>query len=536
MLVYLLYRRIKAFLLFTILLGAITTGYCQHKDTDSLINIIKYPQSDSARVEAMYYLSYAYQVYKPDSALLVAQQLYDFALEKGQLRGQSIALDAIAGAFLRIGDNTKALEYYLDRLKLEEKRNIPDNIATIDMNIANVYNRDRDTAKAIKYILKADSIIAANNVEDLKPYLFLNAGNIFEKSNRLSEALSYTGKCYQLALATHDTLMIGSALNNLGNIFYKLGDMVAAIKNYRQSQTFIEAAKDNQTLSEGYLGLAQAYQNKGQNDSALYFAKLSYNISDGNKLLSNVVASSQLLAALYKEKGSFDSAFAYQTTMLRLKDSLQGIERVKQLESITIQEQLRQLRLAAQREKEKEEYRQRLQLLVIGIAIPFFFLFSIYISRRKIHRRVIQFFGILSLLLFFEYLTLLLHPFVAELAHHSPLLEIVIFVGIAALVVPMHHKIEHWFTKHLSVNYETARKRKQKGNQLPENNQGQESGSAFSRTAEPLPETETNQDFEKSETTTDPGLVPGTGQATVADTDAPLPYDQKNEENTLPQP
>ncbi|HMV24703.1 MAG TPA: hypothetical protein PKA71_10260, partial [Saprospiraceae bacterium] len=104
-------------------------------------------------------LSFEYQNYKPDSALLIAQQLYDYATQKGSLFGQSLGLDGLAGAFLRIGDNAKALEYYLQRLSIEEKRNIPYNVAIIYMNIANVYAQDNEQQNALEYILKTDSII-----------------------------------------------------------------------------------------------------------------------------------------------------------------------------------------------------------------------------------------------------------------------------------------------------------------------------------------------------------------------------------------
>ena len=435
----------------------IGNSYSQYKYTDSLIDVIKHAKLDSVKIYALYDLSYAYQSYKPDSALLVAQQLLDFSMERKNNSGQSLALDGIAGAFLRIGDYTKALEYYLDRLKIEEKRNLPDNIAILYMNIANVYNRNKDTAKASKYILKADSIINTNNYEDLKVYAYLNTGNIFEKANRLAEALDYTLNSYQLALLKNDSLMIGSALNNLGNIYFKLRKYKDAIKSYRKSKVFVIKENDNQTLTEGYIGLAKSYKTINKNDSALYFAKQAYFISYQNGLLDNALDASKLLTTLYKGSKNYDSAFMYQTNMVLLNDSIRGVEKIKQLESMSIQEQLRQQHIAVLQKKEKEANQQRLQMLLIGIAIPIFFFFSVYISKRKTHRRVIQFFAVLSLLLFFEYITLLLHPFVSEVTHHNAYLEIIIFVCIGALIVPAHHKIEHWFTKHLARNYESIK-------------------------------------------------------------------------------
>lgn len=438
----------------------------QHKYTDSLINIIKTTKADSTKVEAMYSLSYEYQTYKPDSALLVAQQLYDFSKNISYLPGESLALDGLGGAFFRIGDNAQALEYYLKRLNIEEKRDRPDNIAIIYMNVANVYNRNNEQEKASLYILKADSIINEHKYDDLKLYAYLNTGNILEKANKLSEALYYTINCYQLALAANDSLMIGSALNNIGNIYRKKMEYQSAIDYYFKSQPYIKAANDNQTLSEGIIGLSRAYQAIGLADSALFFAKLAYEISNKNSLLTNALISSNLLSELFSDIKKYDSAFLYQTTSIQLKDSIQGNEKIKQLESLSIQEQLREQRMAALKEKEKEEYRQRLQLLAIGIFIPIFFLFSIFMSRRKIHRRVIEFLGVVSLLLFFEYITLLIHPFVTEITHHTPFLEILIFVALAALLVPGHHKIEHWFTKHLAINYDRARTKKRRINEL----------------------------------------------------------------------
>ena len=45
--------------------------------------------------------------------------------------------------------------------------------------------------------------------------------------------------------------------------------------------------------------------------------------------------------------------------------------------------------------------------------------------------------------LVFEFLNLLLHPFLERITHHSPVLMLLSLVCIAALLVPLHHKLEH---------------------------------------------------------------------------------------------
>lgn len=109
-----------------------------------------------------------------------------------------------------------------------------DNIATIHMNIANIYNRNKDTGKAIHFILKADSIINAQNFTYLKPYAYLNTGNIFEKADRLPEALNYTNQALEFSKLLENNLLVGTAFNNLGNIYYKLKKYELAVLNYKK--------------------------------------------------------------------------------------------------------------------------------------------------------------------------------------------------------------------------------------------------------------------------------------------------------------
>ena len=112
-------------------------------------------------------------------------------------------------------------------------------------------------------------------------------------------------------------------------------------------------------------------------------------------------------------------------------------------------ERLRQLEIEENRKIAQRERKQQLQYLFIGIFIPGFFLLTLLLSRIRIHARVIKILGILSLLILFEYLTLLLHPTVAELTNHTPVYEMLIFVSIASLLIPAHHRIEQWLIQKL---------------------------------------------------------------------------------------
>ena len=49
---------------------------------------------------------------------------------------------------------------------------------------------------------------------------------------------------------------------------------------------------------------------------------------------------------------------------------------------------------------------------------------------------------LIALLLLFEFISLFIHPYISEWEHHNPILMLLTLVAIAAVMVPLHHKLE----------------------------------------------------------------------------------------------
>jgi hypothetical protein len=63
-----------------------------------------------------------------------------------------------------------------------------------------------------------------------------------------------------------------------------------------------------------------------------------------------------------------------------------------------------------------------------------------------VNEGVIRFIGIIGLLVVFEFINLLIHPALERITNHSPVLMLLILVCIAALLIPLHHRLEKWVT------------------------------------------------------------------------------------------
>jgi tetratricopeptide (TPR) repeat protein len=431
-------------------------AFSQKIVADNLYKSLTAETTDTGRVRLMWQLANAMNKYDPDSALVIAQEAVYLAQKIRDKEGESRSLGILANTFMKIGNYPRALELNIQKLKLEEKRNKPRNLSSVLMNIGIVYVFQKEYRKALEYYWKADSVINQFNVKDLKYSIVLNLGDVFDRLDVSDSALIYFNKSLELAKKPEDyqaikpdEYKIGKSLTGLGHSYRKLESYQQSLINYQSSFPYLRAANDDETYCEATLGLAKLYRLMNKFDSSYYYAKQSLAVAKEDGLVPLELEAAEFLVEHYKEKRNIDSAFAYINTVHDLNDSVNNISQIRHLQILSSDEQYRQLELKESRRIAKVERFQQLQLLLIAIFIPGLFLITLLLSRAKLHLQAIRLLGVLSLLFLFEYLTLLLHPTVARLTNHTPVYEILVFVAIAAVLIPAHHRLEHWLIHRL---------------------------------------------------------------------------------------
>ncbi len=166
--------------------------------------------------------------------------------------------------------------------------------------------------------------------------------------------------------------------------------------------------------------------------------------------MDQALRSYEYLYKTFDATGNRDSVNAYFRLAMATKDSLYSLEKVRGMEAMSFQEQLRQQEAEAEKQKADEERKQNIQYALIAFGIITFIILFLLLSRSFItNTKLIQGLGIIALLIVFEFLNLLLHPFLERVTHHSPALMLLALVCIAALLVPLHHKLEKWATTKL---------------------------------------------------------------------------------------
>jgi len=325
------------------------------------------------------------------------------------------------------------------------------------ITIGTVYREQEEYRKALEYYTKADSVIRANHIDNLAYYTALNTGDAYNLLHIPDSAFTFFTKSLEIARQQQDGDFIGTSMTGLGHCYLKMDSIDNALAFYKGALVYLRAANDDEIICEAALGLANLYKQRHYYDSAGYYAQLSLSLAQQDGFLSKELEAAEFLTDHYKKTKNIDSAFTYVSYVKTLNDSVNSKTKIRESQVISSNEHFRQLELESQRQKEKKERAEQLQMLLIAIFIPGLFLLTLLLSRVNIHAKLIRLLGVLSLLFLFEYLTLLLHPTVANLTHHTPVYEILIFVGMGAVLIPLHHRLEHWLIHKLVHNKQQAK-------------------------------------------------------------------------------
>ena len=433
-----------------LLISCITVNFvhAQSHIRDSLNKLLQQHPADTTRVLILGDLCLEYLESKPDSTLILAVEALALSHKLGYVKGEAVSLNRISNAYDAFGNYPKSMEYLLQALKINEKIHNEDGLQRNSNNIGIIYFQQGDYRQALEYYFRAKALAEKLNNKRSLSIIVGNIGDAYYHMKVYDSARLYSQQGHDIASAINYPRMIGACLYFLGNIHLATGQHRLAMEYYRMSVPNLVKAENFGRLSTAYSGMAKVFEKNNQLDSTYYYSRQALAIAHDRKFTKEVMEASSYLATFFKNRRNADSAFYYLEVARAANDSLFNQQRVKQLQSLSFDEKLRQQELEEARLLAREERKHNLQYAAIAIGLITFVILFVVLSRTIIVRqKFIEFFGILGLLSVFEFINLFIHPYLADMTDHSPLLMLAILIGIGALLVPIHRRLEIWVTK-----------------------------------------------------------------------------------------
>ena len=423
--------------------------FSQSEDLDSMLKKIAAEKNDNTRIDLINDLYLSTTESDPVLDMQNAQKLLLQSQKNKDKIAEAMALTEIGYSFRSFGNTTKSLEYTLNANALARETGNEKLEANTKINLAHNYKYQADYPKAISLYLSAAE--SASKVKDYlnQTWAFQSLSQVYLEMNKIDSALMYAQRDYELSMRIHYYNDLSFTFKNLGNIQGKMGNSSLAISYFNLAIRQGFKMKSAKQLNWAYTAIAQYYDNINQKDSSAVYAKKAIAVVQHTAFSNYIGKPSKLLLDIYRNS-NIDSAFKYSEMYRMANDSVFSAKTIQQTQWMTFEDELRQKELAAVKIKAEEQYKQNLQYALIAIGIITFIILFLLLSRSFItNARFIEFLGVMALLVVFEFLNLLLHPFLEGVTNHAPLLMLFALVCIGALLIPLHRRVEKWATAKL---------------------------------------------------------------------------------------
>jgi len=337
--------------------------------------------------------------------------------ETDDVAGFSFTLSTIGIIYNDLGDYYKAMDYFNKSLEICDKLNNRSGIAYAKANIADTYVKILNYDKAQELLIQASEIF--KEIGDINAYsgTLINLGNIYIKLGKLDEAYDYFQKYLKISGENRDKSKNVVCNINIGEIFNMKGKHILALKFLFHGLELAKEIGNISLMRDAYKNISDSYSKLNNYRKAYQYHQLYNTFKDSifNEIRSN-------------EIGRIEAKYEYE--------KLQQEKKHKLIEQLKIQ-------------KEKVIYRNTIQYFGIFIFVILLFITIQVVGKYKASINIVDALIFITFLLFFEFILVVIEPFADNLTSNIPIFKLLINVGIAIVLIPIH-RIETKF-RHRSV-------------------------------------------------------------------------------------
>lgn len=412
----------------------------------SLVSTLR---NDSLKAEAHNIYGQAYQAKNENilalrnflSALRIAEEIKNPSLIRN-------CYQYLSGFYTAIEDYDKAIDYMtLAYKKLEEtkEKNVPYQKVIFTNYLGNLFAYKKNYDIAISYFEKSIRMADSLKFSTLKIPGYVSLLNQYLRIDEPQKALDYLNSPSGDNLKKYlSNFGMAPVIDQAYGVTYTgLGQFDSAKMYLEKARPMFENSSNETNRVNFYAQLASFYRKSGDRNNAIdYYLKVK-EISEKNGLLENIKRSAQYLDTLYRQSGDFAAAGIYNGLYYQYKDSIETLKREKELTQVEAADEQQRQEKAALEKEEKKRQRNNIQYLAITIGIVALFIGLVVLGMFKVSATTIKMIGFFAFLMFFEFIFLIFKKNIYSITNGEPWKDLLFMIGLAALLLPLHHWLEH---------------------------------------------------------------------------------------------
>lgn len=211
--------------------------------------------------------------------------------EIGDLSGVSRIQNNLGILYKNLGDFDRSLEFHT--ASLDSKRKLGDSlgIARSLNNIGEIYQQREQTDTSKKYFEEALELMLRLDFKEGLAAVYNNLGEAYKLQGNINSAINYHSQSLEIEKELGNTPGIGISYLNIASLFLLVNQPQIAINNYKEAVVYFKAVNDLSGLEKAYKDLATTYSVTENFEESLYYFQLHSELKDS---LSSVETTRQL--------------------------------------------------------------------------------------------------------------------------------------------------------------------------------------------------------------------------------------------------
>ncbi len=387
--------------------------------------------------------------------------LLDLANELKQDTILAHAHVVVGYTFRQGNDQGQSLEYDYKGLEYAQRGGVPDQIGWAEKEIGILFKQLGQYREAITWLKRGEAkITRIGEVNRAACHLSETYGAM----GMVDSALYYAQRSNVITSAGSDPYGYARSQLTIGKAYAAKGESDMAELFFKKTIAVCDSFDLGLVMPAALVGLGRERLAVKDANGAIALGTRALDVAKRTANLPVSLEATDLLEKAYHAAGKPDSAYLSLKEHAMLQDSLINVEALSKVENMRFSQQLKDKEEAVTQAEEATERSRNIQFGIIALIVITLGIFLLIFSRTSVvGAKAIKNLSLIALLLFFEFINLLLHPFLDRITNHSPILMLLAMAAIAGLLIPLHHRMEKLITnllvsKNNRVRLEAARR------------------------------------------------------------------------------
>jgi len=289
--------------------------------------------SEDTKAFSQFILGNAYYMLNGfDSALVLWQKSLKIREKQNDKERMASLLLSIAVIYKNKGEYKTSIEHNEKALKIMQEMGNDFMVGRILGNIGNIYYySELDYSKALDYYLESLEYFEKINQLTGKATILNSIGLVYEKQDSLDLALEYFQNSLQIFDELGDEAGKAQNLNSIGNIYLKEDKLDESLEKFHESLEIFERLDTKKDIALAYNDIGDVYFMRKDLRRALRYKLSALNLMKELGLKKEASDMHKDVSDIYASMNDYDNAYEHHYIYARLKDSIINTEYTEQI-------------------------------------------------------------------------------------------------------------------------------------------------------------------------------------------------------------